>query len=223
MNYQRIYNQRTFRIETYYKKYEDLIKQVPVGYNYFSYNNSGNGFAKGVDIFFRDKKTIKDLDYWISYSFIDTKRDYLNYPGQLQPNFVAKHTASIVTKKFFTDIKTGFNLTYSWASGRPYYNILPDGSNKFYIADQGKTRDYHSLNFSAEWVPSVGKEKAKSFIVLFASVNNILGTEQVYGYNYSFSGTIKSPITPPAKRFYFIGCFISWGVDRTQDAINNNL
>jgi vitamin B12 transporter len=223
MNYQRIYNQRTFRIETYYKKYEDLVKQVPVGYNYFSYNNSGNGFAKGVDIFFRDKKTIKDLDYWISYSFIDTKRDYLNYPGQLQPNFVAKHTASIVTKKFFTDIKTGFNLTYSWASGRPYYNILPDGSNKFYIADQGKTRDYHSLNFSAEWVPSVGKEKAKSFIVLFASVNNILGTEQVYGYNYSFGGTIKSPITPPAKRFYFIGCFISWGVDRTQDAINNNL
>ena len=140
MNYQKIYNQRTFRIEAYYKKYEDLIKQVPVSYNYFSYNNSGNGYAKGIDIFFRDKKTIKDLDYWISYSYIDTKRDYLNYPGQLQPNFAATHTASIVTKKFFMDIKTGFNLTYSWASGRPYYNILPDASNKFYIADQGKTK-----------------------------------------------------------------------------------
>jgi vitamin B12 transporter len=223
MNYQRIYNQRTFRMEAYYKKYEDLIKQIPLGYNYYSYNNSGNGFAKGLDIFFRDKKTIKDFDYWISYSFINTKRDYLNYPGQLQPNFVAKHTASVVTKKFFMDIKTGFNLTYSWASGRPYYNIVPDGSNKFYIADQGKTKDYHSFNFSAEWVPGIGNEKAKSFVVLFASVNNILGTNQVFGYNYSYSGTTKSPITSPAKRFYFIGCFISWGVDRTQDAINNNL
>jgi vitamin B12 transporter len=223
MNYQKIYNQRTFRMEAYYKKYEDLIKQVPVGFNYYSYSNSGNGYAKGIDVFFRDKKTIKDFDYWISYSFIDTKREYQNYPLQLQPNFVAKHTASVVTKKFFTDIKTGFNLTYSWASGRPYYNILADGSNKFYIADKGKTKDYNSLNFSAEWVPSIGKENAKSFIVLFASVNNILGTNQVFGYNYSYSGAVKAPITQPAKRFYFVGCFISWGVDRTQDAINNNL
>jgi len=223
MNYQRIYDQRTFRIEGYYKKYKDLIKQVPVGYNYYSYNNTGNGFAKGVDIFFRDKKTIKDFDYWISYSYIDTKRDYLNYPTQLQPSFVAKHTASVVTKKFFMKIKTGFNLTYSLASGRPYYNIRPDGNNKFFIADHGKTKNYHNFSFSGEWVPSVGKANAKSFIVLFASVSNILGADQIYGYNYSYSGAVKSPITNPAKRFYFIGCFISWGVDRSQDAINNNL
>jgi vitamin B12 transporter len=223
LNYQKVYNQRTLRIEAYYKKYKDLIKQVPVSYNYYSYDNSGNGYAKGLDLFFRDKKTIKDFDYWISYSFIDTKRNYLNYPGQLQPDFVATHTASVVSKKFFTKLKTGFNLTYSWASGRPYYNIVPGVNNKFYIADQGKTKDYNSLNFSAEWVPSIGKEKAKSFIVLFASVNNILGAQQVSGYNYSYSGQVKNPVVPPAKRFYFIGCFISWGIDRTQDAINNNL
>ena len=54
------------------------------------------------------------------------------------------------------DIKTGFNFTYSWASGRPYYNILADGNNKFYIADQGKTKNYNSLNFSVNWVPSIG-------------------------------------------------------------------
>lgn len=223
LDYQRIYNQRTLRIEAYYKKYEDLIKQVPLGYNYYNYDNAGSGYAKGIDVFFRDKKTIKDFDYWISYSYIDTKRDYLNYPVQLQPSFVANHTASIVTKKFFTDLKTGFNVTYSWASGRPYYNILPDVNNKFYIADQGKTKDYNSLSFSAEWVPSVGNQKAKSFLVLFATVNNLLGSNQVYGYNYSYSGNIKSPIMPPAKRFYFVGLFLSWGVDRTQDAINNNL
>ncbi|HET6995610.1 MAG TPA: TonB-dependent receptor [Chitinophagaceae bacterium] len=223
LNYQKIYNQRTLRIEGYYKKYEDLIKQVPVGYNFYSYNNSGNGNAKGVDLFFRDKKTIKEFDYWVSYSYIDTKRNYLNYPVSMQPNFVANHTASIVTKKFFTKLKTGFNLTYSWASGRPYYNIRPDVNNKFYVADQGKTRAYNSMSFSGEWVPSLGKANAKSFIVLFASVSNILGQKQVYGYNYSFSGATKSEINPPAKRFYFIGCFISWGVDRTQDAINNNL
>ena len=223
LDYQRIYNQRTLRIEAYYKKYEDLIKQVPVGYNYYNYDNAGSGYAKGIDVFFRDKKTIKDFDYWISYSYIDTKRDYLNFPVQLQPSFVANHTASIVTKKFFTDLKTGFNVTYSWASGRPYYNILPDVNNKFYLADEGKTKDYNSLSFSAEWVPSVGNQKAKSFLVLFATVNNLHVSNQVYGYNYYYTGNIKSPIMPPAKRFYFVGLFLSWGVDRTQDAINNNL
>jgi vitamin B12 transporter len=72
-------------------------------------------------------------------------------------------------------------------------------------------------------VPSVGKTKSKSFLVLFASVSNVLGYNAVYGYNFSYSGQYKQAITPPANRFYFIGCFISWGVDRSQDAINNNL
>lgn len=222
-DYQRIYNQRTLRVEAYYKKYQDLVREVPVSYNYFYYNNGGSGFAKGIDVFFRDKKTFKDFDYWISYSYIDTRREYLNYPVQLQPSFVANHTASIVTKKFFTNLKTGFNVTYSWASGRPYYHILADANNKFYIADRGTAKDFNNLSFSAEWVPSAGNTKAKTFVVLFATVSNLLGSSQVYGYNYSYDGSIKSPITPPAGRFYFIGLFLSWGVDRTQDAINNNL
>jgi hypothetical protein len=223
MSFQKVNVDRIFRTEAYYKKYDDLIKQVPVSSSSIINNNSGSGYAKGVDLFFRDKKTFKNLDYWVSYSFIDTKRDYNNYPDLLQPNFAANHTASIVTKRFFTEIKSGFNLTYSWASGRPYYNILTDVSNKYYIAERGKTKSYSNLSFSAEWVPSVGKENPKSFIVWFASINNLLGTDNVYGYNYSYNGMNRQPVTPTARRFYFIGCFISWGVDRTQDAINNNL
>jgi len=225
INYQKMSKDRIFRVEAYYKKYEDLIKTVPVFYNYSLYNNSGSGYAKGIELFWRDKKTIKDFDYWISYSFLDTKRDYLNYTEQLTPNFAAKHTASIVTKKFFTKIKSGFNLTYSYATGRPYYNFQMAGGNdpKFKLAEQGKTKSYQALNFSAEYVPSVGNAKAKTFVVLFASVSNVLGYNAVYGYNYSYSGQYKEPITPPANRFYFIGCFLSWGVDRSQDAINNNL
>jgi vitamin B12 transporter len=87
------------------------------------------------------------------------------------------------------------------------------------------TKDYNSLGFSAEYVPSIGKKNAKTFVVLFASITNVLGYNAVYGYNYPFSGNpaLKQPIEPPSRRFYFIGCFLSWGVDRTQDAINNNL
>jgi hypothetical protein len=223
INYQKMTIERMFRVEGYYKKYEDLIKTVPAINYAFNYNNNGNGYAKGIDVFWRDKKSIKNLDYWLSYSYIDSKRDYLNYPYQLQPNFIANHTASLVMKRFFTKIKSGFNFTYSYATGRPYYNLMVNNNNKYFLADEGKTKSYNSLNFSAEWVPSIGKQNAKTFIVLFASMTNVLGQDQVYGYNYSYNGMYKEPIRPPSKRFYFIGCFLSWGVDRSQDAINNNL
>jgi vitamin B12 transporter len=223
LNYQKMTNERIFRVEAYYKQYQNLVKTVPVNYFYATYNNTGSGYAKGIEFFWRDKKTFKNFDYWISYSYLDTKRDYLNYPGQLMPTFAATHTASIVTKRFFTDLKAGFNLTYSFATGRPYYNFQLNNGSKYFIADQGKTKNYNSLNFSAEYIPSLGKQNARTNIVLFASMTNVLGYSPVFGYNYSFDGSIKQPIEPTSKRFYFIGCFLSWGVDRSQDAINNNL
>lgn len=224
LTYQKTTNDRIFRTEVFYKKYADLIKTDAITFNYFSYNNGGSGYAKGIEFFWRDKKSIKNFDYWISYSYLDTKREYLNYPQQLFPDFAATHTASLVTKRFFMDIKTGFNFTYSYATGRPYYNFMYNGSgNKYVIADQGKTKDYHSLGFSMNYVPSLGKQNTKLFWVLVASVTNVLGNDIVYGYNYSYNGVNKMPVNPAAKRFYFIGVFFSWGVDRTEDAINNNL
>ena len=121
-------------------------------------------------------------------------------------------------------MKTGFNFTYTFATGRPYYNfIYTNTANKYSIADQGKTKQFHNLGFSMNYVPSAGKLNPKVFWVLVASVTNVLGYEPVYGYNYSWNGMNKQPITNTAPRFYFIGAFFSWGVDRTQDAINNNL
>jgi hypothetical protein len=217
-NYQKTANDRIFRVEAFYKKYDNLVKTYP------SYSNNGSGYAKGFELFLRDKRTVKNLDYWISYSYLDSKRDYLNYPDKIQPYFVAPHTLSIVTKRFITEWKAGFNITYTYSTGRPYYNFrLNNGDAKYFIADQGKTKDYHNVGFSAEYLPTLGNSNAKTNIVLFASVTNVLGTNQVYGYNYSYNGMIKQAITPPAKRFYFIGVFLSWGIDRSQDAINNNL
>jgi len=54
-------------------------------------------------------------------------------------------------------------------------------------------------------------------------VNNILNLKQTYGYQYSYNAMRKEAIVPPSRMFVFIGCFMSFGIDRTQDAINNNL
>ena len=216
LNYSKSTNVYTFRVEAFYKKYQDLVKTFP------TYNNDGTGYAQGIELFWRDKKTFKNVDYWVSYSYLDTKRDFNNYPIQLQPTFAANHTASLVVKRFVTEWKTGFNFTYSYATGRPYYNFQQSG-NKYVINDQGNTIPFNSFSFSLNYLPNLGKPKAKSFIVWVASMTNILNQTQVFGYNYSNDGIIKQPINPPAQQFFFLGCFISWGVDRTQNAINNNL
>lgn len=212
VNYIKTTTLQTFRVEAFYKKYNDLVKTYP------ALNNGGSGYAQGVELFWRDKKTFKGLDYWVSYSYLDTKRDYLNYPQQLTPNFAANHTASLVMKKFVTEWNCGFNFTYSYATGRPYYFLKQNGS-KYDIADQGRTIDYNSLGFSANYLTNIGK----AYGVIVVSVTNVLNSNQVFGYNYSHDGLRKEAITPAAPRFIFVGLFLSWGVDRRQDAINNNL
>ena len=218
-------NQRVFRAEAYYKKYENLIKTgFSSGRDGVAISNNGFGDAKGIEFFWRDKKTLKYLDYWISYTYLDTKRDFLNFPYAITPNFAAKHNASIVVKTFALPIKTGFNLSYTYSSGRPYYNIMFDGStSKYYFADKGMIPDYHNVSFSLNYIPTIGKKDPKGFAVYVLSINNILNIKQTYGYQYSYNGNIKQAIVPPSRMFVFIGAFLSFGTDRTQDAINNNL
>ncbi|NMD28689.1 MAG: hypothetical protein GYA79_03160 [Bacteroidetes bacterium] len=171
-----------------------------------------------------DKKTIKNADFWISYSFLDTQRDFLNFPNRMTPNFAAKHSASFVLKKFVTKLKTNFNMSYSFASGRPYYNIVFDGvQNKYIVADKGQTINYNNLSLSFNYLPNIGKKDAKTFGVLVLSINNILGQKQVFNYEYGAISGNKQAIVPPSKRFVFIGYFLSFGTDRTEDAINLNL
>ncbi|HQW84748.1 MAG TPA: TonB-dependent receptor, partial [Ferruginibacter sp.] len=225
LQYQKMTNERTFRIEAFYKKYTNLYKTTasPTGREMAS-NNNGFGYAQGIELFYRDKKTFKNVDYWISYSYLDTKRDYLNYPTSIMPTFAANHTAALVLKKFVTKWKTGFNLSYNFATGRPYYYFAYDNvQNKYTIGDAGKTINYNSMSFSINYLPNLGNTNKKAFIVWVLGVNNVLGQKQVFNYNYTNDGSRKEAVTPPSKRFIFLGCFLSFGIDRTQDAINNNL
>ncbi len=214
---------RSFRAEAFYKYYKDLIKTKFLDYRSVAVNNKGDGFAKGLEIFWRDKKSIKDIDYWISYSFLDSKRNFQNYDRSLYPNFAAKHTLSLVAKKFVSTWKTGFNMSYTYASGRPYYNFRPDNDGDFFLGNNGKVKDFSSLNFSFNYLPNLGKKDAKSFTVLVLAINNVLNQKNIYGYNFSADGSRRKAVLPSANTFIFIGAFISFGIDRTEDAINNNL
>lgn len=219
---QRAADGRSLRLETYYKKYQDLIKTTTDFYRPIAVNNNGSGYAKGIELFWRDKKSLKNIDYWVSYSYLDSKRDYLNYTESLFPNFAAKHTLSLVAKKFVTNWKTGFNISYNYNSGRPYYNFVTENGNTV-LKNQGFVKDYQAVNFSLNYLPNLGKKDAKSFSVFVLSINNVLGSKNIYGYNFSSDGMRSAAIKPPVNTFVFVGWFISFGTDKTQEAINNNL
>lgn len=222
--YQKTTSLTTFRIEAFYKEYDNLLKTSNVNGRELGSSNNGFGEASGFELFWRDKKHVKNLDYWISYSFLDTKRDFLNFPTAITPNFAAKHTASLVLKKFVTKMKTNVNFSYNYASGRPFYNIQYDANtSKTFFADRGRIPDYHNMSFALNYLPTIGKQNAKMFPVYVLSISNVFNFKQVYGYNYSANGMRRAELVPPSRMFIFIGAFISFGVDRTDDAINNNL
>jgi hypothetical protein len=205
-NYQYISSERTFRIEAYYKKYDDLAKGTTYSYPYFNlpvvpFSNNGSGYAKGIDVFWRDDATFRSVDYWISYSYLDTKRDYKNYPSAASPPFSTPHTFSIVAKRWFQDITTLAGITYTFATGRPYFNP----NNPDFLGDRAK--NYNNLSFNVSHLINF----FGNFTVIFFSIDNILGFNNIFGYNYSSDGKIREAVVPVALRSAFLGMFISLG------------
>lgn len=217
--YQHLSRDYTFRTQIYYKEYAKLLRTDANAIEAVDVN--GNGYAKGIELFWRDRKTIKGLDYWVSYSFLNTKRLYLNYPISAQPTFAATHSGSVVLKKFWVKQMFGVNWSWNWSSGRPYLN--PNKPADQFLSD--RTIFYSTNNFSLNWLVKIFKSNS----VVVAGVNNVFNERQIFGYNYSSRLSdaagqfIREAVTPPAPRSFFLGVFLSWGVDRSQQNINNNL
>lgn len=212
LNYQYSTDKQTFRAEAYYKDYSNLVKfsgqQESV-----AYNNNGDGFAKGLDLFWRDGKSFKNLEYWVSYSFIDTKRDYRNFPASVTPNFVADHSLSVVTKYWINGLRSQVGLTNSFTTGRPFDN--PNESQFM----NGKTRGYNNMSFSWAYLLSAQK-------ILFFSVSNVLGNKNVFGYEYANmlneNGSFdRKAIVPTADRFIFVGFFWTISQDKKSNQLDN--
>ena len=176
MTWQYLTELKTFRIEGYLKKYNNLVKFTqPLATNPLDYNNLGSGHAEGVDIFWRDKETVKLTDYWISYSWINARRNYKDYTMAAVPTFVSEHNLSVVYKRFLEPLRTYASVTYSFATSRPYHD--PNFSGFM----NSKTQAYNDISLSLTYLMELfGKQS-----VLHLMVNNLAGFDNVYGYNFS--------------------------------------
>ncbi len=171
-NFQYVKKEQIFRIEAYYKAYKNLVKYNTEMPQFNSvYSNLGSGYAKGIDVFWRANQKIKNTDYWVSYSYIDTERDYKNYTMLATPNFAPKNNLSVVAKHWLADWKSQIGFSYDFASGRNYTDPNLGG----FLNQQ--TKSYNSV--SVNWAYLIDQQK-----ILYFSVNNLLGTQNIFNYRY---------------------------------------
>lgn len=186
----------TLRVEAYQKNYNNLVKfSEEYSFEPGNYTNVGSGYSRGFDVFWRNQKEFGKSDYWISYSLNDTKRDYRNFQVSATPYYASTHNLSAVYKRFFTKINSFVSTTYSFASGRPYYNP----NNPSFMTD--RTKPYNDISLGFTHIFYLFNTQAVVHLV----VNNVFGFENIYGYTYSTTpdsqGIYASqPVTPPQKR-----------------------
>lgn len=201
------FNKRILRVETFYKKYEDLVLRESE-----KLTNKGYGHAYGSDVMFRDPQTIKNLDYWVSYSFIQTKRKYKQFTEEATPSFAPTHRMSVVGKYWWGAARSQIGFSYTWHSGKPYHDPNQGGFM------QSVAPDFHelSLNWAFLW---------REQTILYASVTNALAREHVFSYRYNptpnaSGGYDRAAITPNSPTFFFVGVFITINKSKSGDQLD---
>jgi len=176
LNFQYRKNRRIFRAEAYVKQYDNLVKYSdPYDPDPLNYNNSGDGYAGGVDIFWRDQASVNGLDYWISYSYLNTQRNYKDFPEYAAPTYASAHNLSLVCKYFFTRLSTLAGFTYSYASPRPY----DDKNSQEFMG--GRTRSYNDISMNLTYVTRLFQNQ----FIIHMNITNLFGFKNVYGYTYA--------------------------------------
>lgn len=214
INYQHIHEDRIFRVEAYRKTYGKLIKfDQTNGIERPGLNTGGSGYANGVDLFIRDRKTIKNGDFWISYSLLDSERDQYDYPSASKVSLFSTHNLSLVYKHFLSSIRTQVGATWNFSSGRPYHDPNLEGFMN------SETPAFKDLSFNAAFL-------YKPNVVLYVSATNLLGFENIFGYQFSdlpdADGVYaKQAIGQPAPRFVFLGLFITLTKDKKLNQLEN--
>lgn len=209
-------NNRTIFVDAFKKKYSALTKFVyaPNSRQPINFNNDGYGYAEGVDVFFYDKKTFNNFDYRISYTYLNSKRDYQNYPTLATPPFYSRHNLTVNTQFWLNAVNSMVGLSYLFSSGEPYTN--PNSKDGF---QNSRIKPYNSVNLNLTYLFS-------NKFYIHGSVSNIFNFKNIAGYNY---GDLQSNgmrqeqmILPVSDRFYFLGVFYTIGGSKsTKDKVKD--
>ena len=197
------------RLEGYSKRWHDLAVDDSLTW----WRAAGTGYARGVDVFVQG--TYRELNGWVSYGWIDSRRRELDDPRELRSRYAVEHSLTLVGE-YAVSPRWHTGVRWSHASGHPYTPVVGatyDGARGVWHPVLGENQSaltpaYDRVDVRLTRLFSLPKSNV---CVLYAECMNVLGTANVLDYSYNADYTVRS-----ANRSYFsrrlivAGFSLSW-------------
>lgn len=192
---------RLAKAEVYYKKYSRLPLWEATSAAGMRLTSGGYGYSKGIDLFWSDRTTLKNVEYQLAYTY-NIPRRKMEYDSELTvPQYATRHNASVVVKWAFPRLRTVLSLTDRFSSGRPWHNPERTGLMN------DEVKPYNSLDVGLTFLPS-------KKVIIHTSATNLLGRRNEFG---RVGGR---PVLAASDRFFYIGVFVTLGRHAAYDVSN---
>lgn len=196
------YEGRFYKAELYYKNYDRLVlEETDTETGSVLLTSGGYGYSRGIDLFFRDRVSIKNLEYQLSYTYNISKRKYQRCSELTTPQYATRHNAALVVKYSLPRLHSIISLTNRFSTGRPYHNpLLPGLMND-------EVKPYNSLDVGVTFL-------ASKKVIIHASASNILGRKNEFGK------VDNKAILASSDHFFYVGVYVTLGKKAAYDVSN---
>lgn len=193
---------RFCKAELYYKDYGRLaLEEADADTEAPFLISNGYGYSKGIDLFFRDRTSFRNLEYQFSYTYNIGKRKYREYAELTTPQYATRHNAACVVKYSLPRLRTIVSVTDRFSSGRPYHNpLLPGLMND-------EVKPYNSLDVGITYL-------ASKKVIVHASATNLLCRKNEFG---KVDG---KAVLASSDHFFYVGVFVTLGKKAAYDVSN---
>ena len=196
------YEGRFYKAELYYKDYNRLVlEETDTETGSALLTSGGYGYSRGIDLFFRDRVSIKNLEYQLSYTYNISKRKYQRCSELTTPQYATRHNAALVVKYSLSRLHSIISLTNRFSTGRPYHNpSLPGLMND-------EVKPYNSLDVGVTFL-------ASKKVIIHASASNILGRKNEFGK------VDNKAVMASSDHFFYVGVYVTLGKKAAYDVSN---
>lgn len=196
------YEGRFYKAELYYKDYNRLVlEETDTETGSVLLTSGGYGYSRGIDLFFRDRVSIKNLEYQLSYTYNISKRKYQRCSELTTPQYATRHNAALVVKYSLPRLHSIISLTNRFSTGRPYHNpLLPGLMND-------EVKPYNSLDVGVTFL-------ASKKVIIHASASNILGRKNEFGK------VDNKAVMASSDHFFYVGVYVTLGRKAAYDVSN---
>ena len=161
----------------------------------------GFGYSTGLDFFFIDRASLKNVEYRLSYTYNISHRRYLDYTELTTPQYATRHNASLVVKWSIPRLRLIWGLTDTYASGRPWHNPARPGLMN------DEVKPYNSLDLGLTFLLSPK-------VIITATATNLLCRRNEFGR------VDGRPVLTSADHFFYVGVFVTLGKKAAYDVSN---